>query len=201
MKDINLEFDLIEQAKLNNEQAYEQLCKKYQYMIIKIISQLCYKFNYMKGYKDDLLQEGYIMISKAVNTYKGDKNCRFSTYLYIIIQRHFYRLSKEYYKVYNNELLYPNNIVEETSNEYVTSDKYNPAFILDQSIRTKSILNAYQSLDNQEKLLLKCRLNKMSYKQISSFLNINIRQVEYQLKKTKIKLANKIQKNNDIINI
>lgn len=54
--------------------------------------------NYPKAWKKDLVADGMLALQRAVDTYKPEKNTKFSTYAFICIRREVARTAKEMYQ-------------------------------------------------------------------------------------------------------
>lgn len=80
------EQELISLAKENNKEAINILMKKYKGITLAIAKKYA-KSNYEI---EDLLQESYFSFKKCIDSFDFSKNCKFSSYLYMIIERDLY---------------------------------------------------------------------------------------------------------------
>lgn len=77
--------------------ALEYLFKKYKLLIWKYIHM--YDVPYYE--RDDFLQEGYLMLNKAINLFDESKNKTFTRYFELILKRKFWALLKKAAKIRN----------------------------------------------------------------------------------------------------
>ena len=85
-KDHN-DYELLYLVSENNEDAKEIFFDKYK-SIVELKAKKLYPYVMNKGYElNDLIQEGMIGLSQAINDYKEQKNVQFSTFASICIER------------------------------------------------------------------------------------------------------------------
>lgn len=69
------DFEIIYEIREGNHEALELMFSKYK----KLISKKIHQFNLVYEY-DDMMQEGYMMLYKAINTYNDEKGKTFTRY-------------------------------------------------------------------------------------------------------------------------
>ncbi|MFA6800579.1 MAG: sigma-70 family RNA polymerase sigma factor [Acholeplasmataceae bacterium] len=86
----------------NDQIAFEYLFNKYERLIWKNIHLL----NIENIEREDFIQEGILMLYKAIQTFDEFKNKTFTRYFELILKRHFYHMKKKIPKfVYNEYIL------------------------------------------------------------------------------------------------
>lgn len=137
--------------------------------------------------RDDFIQEGMLGFLTAVNTYKNDRNASFKTYAGVCINN----CIKSLLRKSISKKTIPHDIVssiwenEEEIKDYSTDP---------QEIMTKSEeINALKGLLDRrlsalEKSVLDCRLEGMSYEQISQRLSISEKSVDNAMFRIRKKL-------------
>ena len=99
-KDHN-DYELLYLVSENNEDAKEIFFDKYK-SIVELKAKKLYPYVMNKGYElNDLIQEGMIGLSQAINDYKEQKNVQFSTFASICIERQI-TISGKIIKQYKN---------------------------------------------------------------------------------------------------
>ena len=181
--------ELIYLIRQKEEGAFELLREKYYPMMIKLVAEACRYSNNLYSQKDDLLQEATIMLYKATESYQDNLGSRFSTYAYMLIKRRVDYLSLKNYKIRTRENNYSDSMVQEMVAGYnAISYQTNPRTILNNELENEQLLKAYSKLAPEEKLLMKCKLKNMTYQQMADKFDLNKKQIEYKLKKIKLKI-------------
>lgn len=185
----------------NNEDANELFFEKYD-NVIKMKATKYIKIAETKGCDfNDLLQEGRLGLTLAINNFKEQKNVKFSTFADKCIERQitsFLRnITRDKHEILNNSL----------SLETTTNTNGKP--IIDSLFDDKNIDPVESLIIKQEnnehlrqirKILSKTelevfdlRLKGFSYKEISQLLGITIKSVDGRVRRIKNKISNIIK--------
>ena len=166
------DYELIYLIRDNNEIALNLLYEKYRPLIFHFIK----KFHIYNIYKEDFIQEGYMSIHVALQTYSFDYDCSFLSYLKIIMQRHFQ-------KKFASALKY--DIPVQDLELYLDEkpSKYNNYNIFEEGL---------EYLHDEIDILVYVSLYKdgLTCKEISNIYNIDIKKVYNTIQKIK-KILNK----------
>ena len=191
------DYELLEYINSNNEDAHNLMLEKYKPLIISIAKKN--KSSALKyGYDiNDLIQEGMIGLSKAINSFNSNMNVKFYTLAKVCIERRiidlFVKEKREKYRVLNesipilddnydleniiiNDNLDPLNIVLENDNESLLFDKL------------------YKLLSKQEKQVLEFRRQGFNNIEISKLLDKDKKQIDNTIHRIKQKYQ-KIKEN------
>lgn len=188
-KDLN-DYELIYQVRERDEDAYNTLFKKYTYLVHKLA------YNYYSNNKnigieyEDLCQEGYFAITRALEDYNPDSTL-FFTYVSLCIKREMERLIK-YSKRYKHMIL--NNAVslsktldenEETSLEDVLSSSYDlENYVMSENNFQKLLLYKH-NMDFDTSLVYELKINHFTNKEISILLDFSYKKVDNLLSKAR----------------
>ncbi len=176
-----------------NEEIREILYSKYKYIIIHIANDIIKKYGYIGIEINDLLQEGYLALYNATNTYDSNLNTTFFTYACkCIINRMYTYLNK------NNSVKYRplNNSVSYNTNDMTYDDKiinisinklYDPLNILIENELSMKILN---DLIGYEKDIFICRRLGLKNRDIMKVLGVENRVVINALSRIRYKFKN-----------
>lgn len=80
------DYELIYLIRQEDEDSMNLLLERYRLIIWKNVHQLC-RFTTIGFDKDDLFQEGMLGLIDAVYAYRDDKDCRFSSFANVCIER------------------------------------------------------------------------------------------------------------------
>ena len=202
MYDTINDYDLLDKVS-DNEIATEKLFEKYKPLINKIASKAYYK-NKKSGLElNDLIQEGMIGFSVALNTYNDNKDASFFTFARMCIIR---KISSCITKAKRQKHLILNESisVENISNDLnkkekiFTDNESNPENILitDENIR-EIINNIGRDLTNLEKEVFELKTAGFTYKEIAELLEKNPKSIDNTMSRIRIK-ANKYLKENKL---
>lgn len=178
------ESTIIANAKAGDSESFDAIAKRYRSLIGFV----------MKGYsipaseKDDLLQECYIGLLKAVRTYDIEKSASFGTYAVVCVRNSLLTALKQYRK--------------ETEN-LVLSDKI-PATVVASPeslvLSRESTLQFYNrflvELSDYEKKVFELYLNEMSPNTIAEKLKREQKSVKNAIVRIKQKLGNVLESAN-----
>lgn len=182
-----------------NEEATEIIYKKYEPLINNLARKI---INYCKNSGveiNDLVQEGMLGLSKALEQYKDNKDASFYTFAKTCIERKMISASiaarRQKHKILNDSLSIESTD-EEGNNicEYLLSDdKSNPETMLLNIEREKDILNkASHILTDFEIQVFELKINGFNYKEISEVLDRDVKAIDNALQRIKTKLKKNI---------
>lgn len=181
------------------------LFKKYRPLIIKIAKKL-HDENLQSGLDiNDLIQEGMIGFSTAINTYNEKKDAMFFTYARKCIETKIISAvitaTRQKHKILNNS------ISMDAMNESEFSknlDTFNAGFQTDPeniTIDKESVTDLIKKLEEEltyfEGLVFELRINGFSYKEIANALDTNTKKVDNTLQKIKNKIKKYLDKQNN----
>ena len=96
-----------------SEQAFQIMCEKYEIYINKIIA----NFMFSSDKRQDLLQEGYLILCRCIFSFREEENVSFFSYCSSSRKwRYFYLLDDDYYKesLFLDDFNFANVIMEES---------------------------------------------------------------------------------------
>lgn len=197
-KNIN-DYEQLYLIRENDEEAKETVFRKYKPIIVSIANK------YYENLKDkcelqDLIQEGYIGLSRAIDSYSDNCNALFYTFACICISRQILSYFKKnlseknkfFYGSYSldNELdavKYIDVVADKDSNNV-------PDIYIDNNFYNELLINFKNSLDLKNSTVFELRYNGFKYKEISKLLGISMGTVDncvhYCKEKLKLYLEN-----------
>ena len=107
------DIELIEKAKRDDNEAFEQLINSYRRMIFSIINKKYIKYNSVNLSKDDLYQEACISFYEACKRFDPKRNVKFSSFAYRVISCRLNKVISKTTAIQKNELYIIDNINEE----------------------------------------------------------------------------------------
>ena len=167
------DYEIVNQVKQGNEEAFKFMVNKYKYFIAKKIG----KFNLTKNY-DDVFQESLMILYKSIIKFNEDYKKSFTRYFEMNLTNRFITLKgkqNKYGEFLNTKLimLYNSMLKEEP--------KY---FISDSEIR-----NALDTLSGFEKQVFQLKIiDKNSIKKTAKILNCNEKKIYNAIDRIKIKI-------------
>jgi RNA polymerase sporulation-specific sigma factor len=139
----------------NCEEAFKKLLSKYKLMIYKNI----YQYNPDKFYFDDYLQEGLMLMNKAINIFEERRGKTFTRFFELILKRKIFELNrkKPLYEIYDDFEMFPDKeqSIEEIDTEHLTKFEnivFNKYFVENQNIsyiaevENKSVKQIYNAI-------------------------------------------------------
>lgn len=175
-------FKIINLAQNNNQEAIEFIIKKFKY----IIHFYAKKYYLPHSSYEDLLQEGYIGLYKAIKDYDHNENNTFKTFAYMCVKRNIIssikRENRKKHKIFNestslNKSLFVNskvNLFDIIENNKSNNPEYH--FIKDEEINNllKYLNNELSDLEYNCLILY---LKDYSYKEIAKKTKIHLKAV------------------------
>ena len=178
-----------------------QVALFYQYSpLIKSIALGCTgKYLPLRDYLDDLIQEGRIALFQAADTYRGDQNASFLTYLTILVKR---RLWAECRKIYSritangSTILRLDSMVSEDEPFYgsiAQRDPFSdPEYYTYYVTALERLRQLYRQMNAEEVELVKCWINKDTYAEGAKKLDMSIKTYESRLTKVRNKVRDTV---------
>lgn len=186
----------------NNEEAVEIVYKKYEPLIYNLANRV---INYCQNSGveiSDLIQEGMLGLSKAIEQYQDRKEASFYTFAKTCIERKMISAAiaarRQKHKILNESLsiettdedgnaIYENLLSDETNN---------PEKMLLNLETEKNILKkAEEVLTDFELQVFELKLNDFNYKEIAEILDRDVKAVDNALQRMKSKLKKQINQN------
>lgn len=196
------DYDLLDKVS-DNEIATEKLFEKYRPLINKIASGAYYK-NKNSGLElNDLIQEGMIGFSVALNTYNDNKDASFFTFARMCIIRKISssitRAKRQKHLILNESIS-----VEKISDDLnkkekiLTDNDSNPENIIIIGENIREIMNNIEkNLTNLEKEVFELRTAGFNYKEIAELLEKTPKSIDNAISRIKTK-TNKYLKENKL---
>ena len=186
------DYELISLAHEQNEDAINIIYEKYK--PIKVSKCNTY-IKYIKGIElSDLIQECYIVLNAAINTFNQEKDNIFYTFINLCLDRY---LISEYKKSNNtkdkllNESLSLDSLDNEDKNliKIIKDDKYNPELELIQELNFMELYNKIiDKLTYLEELVFILKVQNFNYKEIASILDKDSKSIDNAIQRIKTKI-------------
>lgn len=167
------DYELLYLASLNDEDAINLILKKYSMLVYKYIS----SFGISVSDYDDYLQEGRLVILKAISIFDIKSNKSFTKFVDLLIYRRFIDLIRK-----------KNNVKYELSNETIEYYCYDKSEL---NTVEEPIKITYNELSEFEQLIYKYKYeDKYKPMKISKTLNISISKVYSAIERINKKIKN-----------
>lgn len=153
------DFELLYLAKEGSEEAIEIILEKYKMLVFRLIKD----FNVETKMKEDFIQEGLLMINKAINCYDAYSKMTFTKFVEMLIYRRFIDLMRKNKK----ETIVP---IEKI--DYIFQDVEKENRLLETSNFAYDNLSKFEYQVYQMK-----NIEGLTCKQISQKLDVNIKKV------------------------
>lgn len=194
--------ELIYLVSESNEDAKELIYQKYR-PIIEMKAKKYVKFVVSKGYDmNDLIQEGMIGLTQAINDFKEQKNVQFQTFANLCIDRKIFsfirNITRDKHRLLNESISIDASysstgkpLIEMLFDE----NNINPEEIFIERETKYELFNKIdEKLSKSEKEVFDLRMQGFSYKEISELLNITSKAVDGTLSRIKNKITNILEK-------
>ncbi len=187
-KDFN-DYELLDCIYSINEDASEILLYKYRPLIISISNKM---IKYCEGGVDlnDLVQEGMLGLSDAINSFDDNKEANFGTYAKICIQRKINSLVKSTRR-YKHRFLNESFALEVDDtilNKYLI-DKNDPSVIIEEwELQQEIIKKLYAVLTAFEREVFNLKKDNFNYKEIAEILEKDPKSIDNTIQRIKFKL-------------
>ena len=191
MSELN-DYELLEYINSNNEEAHNLMFEKYKPLIISIAKKnksLASKYGYELN---DLIQEGMIGLSNAINSFDTNMNVKFYTLARVCIERKimdlFKKAKREKYRVLNESIPIVNDDYD--LENMIGDDESDPLNIILSSDEEKNLFNEiYKTLSSYEKQVFEFKKNGFSNDEIAKLLNKNKKQIDNTMQRIRKKYA------------
>ena len=196
-KDHN-DYELLYLVSENNEDAKEIFFDKYK-SIVELKAKKLYPYVMNKGYElNDLIQEGMIGLSQAINDYKEQKNVQFSTFASICIERQimtFVRdVNRQKHKILNDSLSIDSTIdkkgrpLMEIAFDEKNRNPEDSLIELDEEVEMLAKIKSV--LTDKEYEVFELRLQGFSYQEMALLLNTTRKSIDGTISRIKSKISN-----------
>ena len=183
------DLELIKLVNANNLEAKEELLRRYDLMIYKIVNEVLSNFYWAYSYRDDLIQEARIKLFMITAEYNETKKVKFSTFAYICIKRkvlNFLKVHSSDLKTANTDVLL---VCELDSSYQAKSLAYqNPDYVFHINELKAILKRVLNTLPKEQRLIFELYLQQYSYKEIAQIVKVNYKRVDNVIRKIKEKL-------------
>lgn len=197
------DFELVYYAKESNEDANEILFKKYKPLIVSMASKMI-KYASKCGIEiNDLIQEGMLGLSYAINSYDDSKNASFYTYATTCVERKIIsavtKANRQKNKFLNESV--PIDITiddqEKQFDKLLKDNSYNPEkIIIDEEFQNDLLDIANRVLTDYEYKVFELKMNQFSYVEIAHILEKTPKAIDNALQRIKNKIKKEINNDN-----
>lgn len=178
---IDSDAELIQQVAQGNENAFEQLVKKYQHSVFNIV------YRSIGNYDDveDIAQEVFIKVWRHAESFKGKS--KFSTWLYRIVVNQ----CLNYRRKHKQRLV--------SLDEMSEKEKIPESLIIEvdheQRRKAEIVRNALNELPKRQRIaLVLSRYERRTYKEIAEMMKVSVSSVESLIFRAKASLKEKLLK-------
>lgn len=190
-------YELVYMSRLGDEYSLKALFRFFNRQINTEVEILLAKYKSLRFYEEDLKQEALIMVPKAIEIYREDKDCGIITFVYLVIKRKIYSTMRQYFSSNRIHLLNSvsfNSYIEENGGSYYVSGKQtimkDPAYIAQYKEAVQRVEQV--PLSNTEKQIFHLWVSGMSYKDASSILGMSYKTYDSHLQRIKKKVKKAI---------
>ncbi len=189
------DYELIYQVNDNNEIAYKTIFDKYSILVNKLAFEF-YKKSKMYGVDfDDLKQEGFVAISKAIHEYDG-KSALFYTYVYVCVKREMEKYLKTFFRIkhksLNEAISLSDPIINDNINNLCFEDVLASSYDVEENVLYSDILQKIYLHKNDFEYpvcaIYELLLNNFNEKEISILLDIPYRSVGKYTRKIRLSI-------------
>ncbi len=169
--------ELVRSAK-NDRKAVSELIVRY----LRTVQFLAGR--YSSSIYEDLVQEGFVGLLKAVNTYRPDENVRFSTYAHVCVKNKIVSSLKK------NSLINGVEFTDEMAESlFANEETCSPESILMENERMDEVYKKITSaLSEQEWKVFQLFLTGMAYNQMALNLGVTVKSVDNAMHRVRRKL-------------
>ncbi len=138
---------------------------------------------YSSDIYDDLVQEGFVGLLKAVNTYRHDENVKFSTYANVCVRNKIVSSLKK------NSLINGVEFTDEMADELFEAGEGDPESIFIENEQMDEVYEKITSaLSEQEWKVFQLFLTGMAYNQMALNLGVTVKSVDNAMQRVRRKL-------------
>lgn len=189
-----------------NEDANRILHEKY-YKIIKIkVAKYRALAKRMGLDTCDLMQEGLLGLEEAINSYRDNKDMKFSSFANMCIERQIlsvvnYHSRKKHTFLNDSCSIYAEDEKGRTMLDYSLKSDTDPLMMMEKEEEKNSIYDLMtKDLSKLEKEVFELKLNGLDYREIARLLNKSYKSIDSALQRIRVKLKkilNEMEKNID----
>lgn len=196
------DYELISYVRENNEEANEIMFQKYR-PLIENASRRILKYCKYSGLEfNDLVQEGMIGLSSAINNFEESKEASFYTYAKTCIERRLISAvigsQRQKHRLLNESMSFE---IYNDDNEQVEYDKvlidnsYNPESIaLDYEKEVELVDSIKSLLTDFEQQVFELKISGFNYREIAEVLDKEPKAIDNALNRIKNKIKDKIKR-------
>ncbi|MGN0517679.1 MAG: sigma-70 family RNA polymerase sigma factor [Acutalibacteraceae bacterium] len=179
------DVQLIEEMRSGDQSAFEVILQRYS----PLIKSYAYKYNIFSADNDDYIQEGFIALMSAVNSYSTDKNIPFSTYAAQCVKNRFIDVNRHYSSNKGRTLNDYAELEEISEVDIFDTDAANPERIFFERERADNLYRAVRSTFSPlEYQVFVERLNGKQYSEIAQKCNVSVKAVDNAVQRIRKKL-------------
>ncbi len=187
------DFELLSFVCEQNEEANEILYEKYKPLITQISNIYNNRYGYLGIDINDLISEGMLGLSIALNTFDEVKDNTFYSYAEVCIERNINTFIKKIkglkYKYLNESVSYDNTNDDYSIENVISDNTYNPLYSMINDENIGEVYTYLKSiLTDLEYKVLRLKVDGLNYKEIASILNTNPKNIDNALYRIKDKL-------------
>jgi len=191
------DYELLYMIKEENEEAKELFYDKYK-PLVEMKAQKFYEYVKNKGYElNDLIQEGMIGLSNAINDYEENKDIKFITFANVCIERQLLNFLRDINR-HKHQVLNTSVSIDAENKGGITlldilNDDNNPSpedtFMLNEE--QKELKDEIKEvLTEKEKEVFDLRYEGFTYQEIARLLNMSKKAVDGTISRIKQKIIN-----------
>lgn len=199
-KDYN-DYELLELVHANNEEARSIVYKKYEPLIVSYSKKMLPYCKNAGLEVNDLVQEGMLGLTNAINTFKEDKNILFYTYAKTCIERKIIsssiKANRFKHKPLNDSLSFDQEVVDGSIHlgDFFGNDNINPEkLVINEEQYVELVEELNKVLTEFESQVFSLKTNGFDYKEIASILDRNSKAIDNALQRIKSKLKKILNK-------
>ncbi len=181
-----------------DEEYVSSLFDKYKPLITKIATKM-YQNNQTLGLDlSDLIQEGMIGFSVAINTFNQYKDTLFYTYAKTCVERRLISVIKSAYRFKNlplNESYSVDNVADNKIKYLVEDNFNNPELkLIDNENAKEIVLKTKKHLTDFESAVFELRINGFKYDEIADILSKDKKSIDNAISRIKTKMSKFLEK-------
>ena len=188
-------YELLYMSRCGDEWSLQALFNLYAKDISGYINTLTKKYTPLKIYREDLIQEAYISLYSATNSYREDCDCGFKTFMMVVIRHRIWNIMRHYCSTSHmpmHEVLSTEQYIRDTEATYdalrSTDGLCEPEYHLRFKTIREDVDKVIEDLDELDKEVLEAWLNDESYKDASTRLGISYKKYDGRLQKVRKKI-------------
>lgn len=188
-------YELLYLSRAGDEFALSALFDFCYPIIVSEVNTLISKYQPLRIYRDDFIQECRISVCDTVERYREDKDTQFTTFLITVIRRKLINLIRHYSrpsKVQIHDTVSLDAIMTEKGSLYdCIESKYimeNPVYSYRMNDAYERVKKVTEKLLPMEKKVMDCWMNGMNYEEASKELGISYKSYDGHMQRLRSKL-------------